>query len=102
MYWAIRTTLCSTLWLDAEQLPYQALMQPVRMLLMVQLQNFEDLGTHAKSFQSPEGEKVLSCPLCDCLGDVYTKELETFYPLHYSPVDVNGTSSGSVSRPWDG
>ena len=24
---------------------------------------FEDLGTHAKSFQSPEGEKVLLCPL---------------------------------------
>ena len=29
-------------------------------LSMVQLYNFEDLGTHAKSFQSPEGEKVLS------------------------------------------
>jgi hypothetical protein len=24
---------------------------------------FENLGTHAESFQSPEGEKVLSCPL---------------------------------------
>jgi hypothetical protein len=24
---------------------------------------FEDLRTHAKSFQSPEGEYVLSCPL---------------------------------------
>ena len=29
---------------------------------------FEDMGTHAKSFQSPEGEKVLSCPLHDSLG----------------------------------
>ena len=29
---------------------------------------FEDMGTHAKSFQSPEGEKVLSYPLHDCLG----------------------------------
>ena len=29
---------------------------------------FEDLGTHAKSFQSHEGEKVLSCPLHYCLG----------------------------------
>ena len=29
---------------------------------------FEDLGTHAKSFQSPEGERVLSCPLLNCLG----------------------------------
>ena len=27
---------------------------------------FEDLGSHAKS--SPEGEKVLSCPLHDGLG----------------------------------
>ena len=29
---------------------------------------FEDLGTHAKSFQSPEGEKLLSCPLHNCLS----------------------------------
>jgi hypothetical protein len=29
---------------------------------------FEDLGTHAKSFQYPEMEKVLSCPLHNCLG----------------------------------
>ena len=29
---------------------------------------FEDLGTHAKSFQSPEGENMLSCPLHNCLG----------------------------------
>ena len=29
---------------------------------------FEDLGTHAKYFQSPEGKKVLSCPLQDCVG----------------------------------
>ena len=28
---------------------------------------FEDLGTHAISFQFPEGEKVLSCPLHNCL-----------------------------------
>ena len=32
-----------------------------RMLPMVQLENpFEDLRTHAKSFQSPEGEYILS------------------------------------------
>ena len=29
---------------------------------------FEDLGTHDKSFQSPEWEKVLSYPLHNCLG----------------------------------
>ena len=29
---------------------------------------FEDLGTHAKSFQSHEGKKVLLCPLHDFLG----------------------------------
>ena len=28
----------------------------------------EDLGTHAKSFQAPEEEKVLSYPLHNCLG----------------------------------
>ncbi|CDQ78334.1 unnamed protein product [Oncorhynchus mykiss] len=33
----LRTSLCSALRSDAEQLPYQAVMQPVRMLSMVQL-----------------------------------------------------------------
>ena len=56
MYWAVRTTLCSALRSEAEQLPYQAVMQPVRMLLGAAVELFEDLGTHAKSFQSPEGE----------------------------------------------
>ena len=28
MYWAIRTTVCSALRSEAEQLPYQAVMQP--------------------------------------------------------------------------
>ena len=40
MYWAIRPTLCSALRSDAEQLPHQAVMQPFRMLSMVQLENF--------------------------------------------------------------
>jgi hypothetical protein len=31
---------------------------------------FEDRGTHAKSSQSPGGEKALSCPLHNCLGVV--------------------------------
>ena len=39
MYWAVRTTLCSALWTEAEQLPYQAVMQPARMVSMLQLQN---------------------------------------------------------------
>ena len=59
MYWAVRTTLCSELRLEAEQLPYQAVMQPIMLLmvlLMVQLYPFEDLRTHAKSFESPERE----------------------------------------------
>jgi hypothetical protein len=34
---AVRTTICSSLRSEAEQLPYQSVMQPVRMLLMVQL-----------------------------------------------------------------
>jgi hypothetical protein len=37
MYWAVRTTLCCALWSDAEQLPFQAVMQLVRMVSMVQL-----------------------------------------------------------------
>jgi hypothetical protein len=37
MYWAIRTTLCSAMRLDDKQLPYQALMQPVKMLSVVHL-----------------------------------------------------------------
>jgi hypothetical protein len=32
------------------------------------VEHFKDLGTHAKSFQSSEGEKALLCPLHDCLG----------------------------------
>ena len=68
MYRAIHTTLCSALQSNAEQLPYpvgdatgqDALDGPA-------VEPFEDLGTHAKSFKSPEGEEVLSCPLHDCL-----------------------------------
>ena len=56
---------------------------------------FEDLTTHDKSFQSPEGEQVLSCHFHDCLGEleprqfvgvVDAKELEALNLLHYSPV----------------
>ena len=55
------------------------------------VEHFEDLRTHAKSFQSLEGEEVLSCPLHNCLGvlgpcsfvgDVDTKELEALNLLH--------------------
>ena len=73
MYWAVRTTLYSALWSDAEQLPYQATGMATDATSQDALDGaavelLEDLGTHAKSFQSPEGEKVLSCPLHDCLG----------------------------------
>ena len=37
MYWAVCTAICSALWSEAEQLPYQTVMQPVRMLSMLQL-----------------------------------------------------------------
>jgi hypothetical protein len=43
MYWAVRTTLYCALWSDAEQLPYQAVMQPVRMLSMTET---EQMGWH--------------------------------------------------------
>ena len=60
---------------------------------------FDDLRTHNKSFQSPEGEQVLSCPLHNCLrvlgpclfvGDVDSKELEALNLLHCCPIDENG------------
>ena len=35
MYWAVRTTLCSALQLEVEQLPYQVVMETVRMLSIV-------------------------------------------------------------------
>ena len=100
MYWVVRTTLCSALWLDAEQLPYQAVMQPVTMFSMVQLQNFLRIwGPMPNLFSLLRGKRccralfttVLVCLDHDSfIGDVDTKELETLDPLHCSPVNVNG------------
>ena len=62
MYWDVRTTLYSALQSDDEQLPYQAVMLPGSdatrqdALDGAAVEPFEDLRTHAKSFQSPEGE----------------------------------------------
>jgi hypothetical protein len=56
IYWAISTTFCRAMRLVAEQLPYQAVMQPVRTLDGAAVEPFEDLRTHAKSFQSHEWE----------------------------------------------
>ena len=66
MYWAVLTTLSSALRSDALQLTYEAVMQPVKMLSMVQL--LEDLRVHAKSFQPSEGEEALLCLLHNCVG----------------------------------
>ena len=67
MYWAVRTTLCSASRADAEQLPYgDATIQDA--LDGAAVEPCEDLGTHAKSFQSPGGGKVLSFPFHNCLG----------------------------------
>ena len=54
VYWAVHTALCSALRSEAVQLPYQTVMQPDA-LDGVAVELFEDLGTHAKSFQSSEG-----------------------------------------------
>jgi hypothetical protein len=40
MYWAVLTILCSSMRAGALPLPYQAVMQPVKMLSMVQLLKF--------------------------------------------------------------
>ena len=39
MYWAMSTTLLRALRSETKQLPYQAVMQPLRMLSIVQLNN---------------------------------------------------------------
>ena len=63
MYWAIRTTLCSALRSEAEQLPYQAVM-----LSIVQLQNLlRILGPMPNLFSLLRGIG-LSCLLHDCHG----------------------------------
>ena len=94
MYWAVHTIA------PCGQMPssfHDAIGQDALDGAAVEL--FEELGTHTKSFQSSKGEKVLSCPLHNCLGvfgpcqfvgDVENKEVETLNPLHFSPVDVNG------------
>ena len=69
-------------------------MQLVRML---SVDRFEDLKPHAKSFQSPERENVLSCPLHDSLGLMWTPRNLTLDPLHCSPVNVYG---GLFSPPF--
>ena len=68
IYWAVHTTLCSALRrCRAVAIPGgDATGQDALDGAAVEL--FEYLRTHAKSFQSPEGEKVLSCPLHNCLG----------------------------------
>ena len=48
LYWAVCATLCSALRSEAEQLPYQIDGAAVELI--------EGPRTHAKSFQSPEGE----------------------------------------------
>ena len=70
MYWAKRTALCSALRSDAQTVDItggDATGQDALDGAVVEL--LEDMATHAKSFQSPEGEKVLSCPLHDFLGE---------------------------------
>ena len=56
MYWAVRTTLSSGLRSEAAQLLKQAVMQPVLDGEAVEPEDPWDLRTHAKSFQSPEGD----------------------------------------------
>ena len=51
---------------EANQLPYQVVMQPMVDGAAVEL--LEDLGTHAKTFHSSEGEMVLLCPLHNFVG----------------------------------
>ena len=82
MHCADLTTLWRVLRFWAEQLPYQAGIQPDRML----------------SIEPPEVEEALLCLLhhAVCVGgpiqfvrDMYAEELKTYYSLHYCPVNVD-------------
>ena len=66
MYWAVRTTPCSALRSAVATPGSDATDQDA--IDGAAVERFEDLGTHAKSFQSPKGKKVSSCPLQDFLG----------------------------------
>ena len=70
MYWTVHTNLCSALLSDAGAvaIPGGDATSALNALNGSAVEPFEDLGTHAKSFQSQEWENVLSCPLHDCLG----------------------------------
>ena len=63
MYWAVRTTICSALRSGANRLPYQAKMQPVKMLSVVHLLHLLSLLPlpslhldHAQEEREPAGE----------------------------------------------
>ena len=62
MYWAVRTTICSALQLPYQQLPYRAVAIPGSdassqdALDGAVVEPFDDLRTHDKYVQSPEGE----------------------------------------------
>ncbi len=94
MCWAIWTILCRAFRLRVVQFPYQAEMQPVRMLSTVQLP--EDFWAQTEFRQSPEEEETpvglphywpcVNSP-GEVLGDVYAEELDAADPLHWSPVD---------------
>jgi hypothetical protein len=67
MYWAVRTTHCSAFRCRALAIPGTDITTQDA-LDGAAGEHLEDLGTHDKSFQSPEGEKVLLCTLHDSLG----------------------------------
>ena len=103
MYWAICTTLCSALRSDAEQLPYQPVMQLVRMLSMVQLYNFLRIWEPMQNiFSLLSGNRicralfttVLVCLDHNSLLVMWTQG--TLKLLNYSPVDENGGMLGPL------
>jgi hypothetical protein len=55
--------------LDAKLLPYQAVMPASQYALNgAAVELLKDLRVHTKSFQPPEWEEALSCPLHDFVG----------------------------------
>ena len=116
MYGAVRITLCSIMRSSAVLLTKPSNELASRDALnCTAVDIFEDLRAHAKPFQPPEGEELLSrllhdyvhvCGPLKVLSDLDTEELEALDPLPCSSVDVDvGVARPSVScsprsAPW--
>jgi hypothetical protein len=104
MRWADLTTLWRALWLRVVQLPYQAVVQPDRMLSIVNLYKFvRVLGAKPNFFSLLRLKRPCCAFYTVCVGgpfqisDVYAEELQAFHLLHCGPIAVDRGVLSDVS-----